>query len=301
MFKKITVVLSALLIVGAIWYLFIMPQDYIVRFQTKALPGTVNQIAKFWADQQNNAHFQEQKSLSDFTTTLIVNDTTLTLNWKITPMNDSISRVKVAISDNEHSLKNRILLPFTTTYFEKRSKRTVKDVYTLLKSHLSNFKTTIVGEEVIPEKYCVCVPLKGTQLGKVKGMMENYSRLSNFVAKNSIKPDGRPLIEVQDWNTKNDSITYNFCFPIIKTDSLPQDHDFVYKKVQKRKALKAIYNGNYLTSDRAWYALMHYAEKKGLKINEKPFEVFHTNPNMGGNELEWKAEIFMPIQDQKEE
>ncbi len=299
MFKKVALIVTALLVGGAIWYLFIMPQDYMVRFQTKALPGTVNQIVKFWAGQKSNAHFEGQNSLSDFTNTLITNDTTLSFNWQIAPMNDSVSQVKVYVTDNENSLKNRILIPFTSTDFENRSKSTVKEVYSLLKSHLSNFKTTIIGEAIIPEKYCACVSLKSTQLEKVKGMMGHYSRLSDFIAKNGIKPDGRPLVEVVKWNTQNDSIVYNFCFPVLKTDSLPTSKEFVYKQIKERKAIKAIYNGNYLTSDRAWYALVDYANKNAIEVSKEPFEVFHTNPNMGGNELEWKAEIFMPLKAQK--
>lgn len=301
MSKKIALVASALLVVGLIWYLFIMPQDYIVRFRTKASSGTVNQIVKFWSSQKGHANFQEQKSLSDFTSTIVLNDTTLSFNWKIAPLNDSISQVKVYVTDSENSLKNRILLPFSDTDFEKRSKSTVKEVYTLLKSHLSNFKTTIVGEAIIPKKYCACVPLKNTQLEKVKGMMNHYSQLSGFMAKNSIELDGRPLVEVEQWNTQNDSIAYNFCFPIIKTDSLPKAEGFVYKEIKERKAIKAVYNGNYLTSDRAWYALLDYADKNGIRVTKEPLEIFHTNPNMGGNELEWEAEIFMPIQAQKSE
>ncbi|MGS0526162.1 GyrI-like domain-containing protein [Zobellia nedashkovskayae] len=301
MTKKSVLVVSALLVVGLIWYLFIMPQDYVVRFRTKASSGTVNQIVKFWASQKGNANFQEQKSLSDFTNTIILNDTTLSFNWKIAPLNDSISQVKVYVTDSENSLKNRILLPFSDTDFEKRSKSTVKEVYSLLKSHLSNFKTTIIGEAVIPKKYCACIPLKNTQLEKVKGMMEHYSRLSGLMAKSSIELDGRPLVEVEQWNTRNDSIAYNFCFPIIKTDSLPQAEELIYKEIQERKAIKAVYNGNYLTSDRAWYALLDYADKNEIKVTKEPLEIFHTNPNMGGNELEWEAEIFMPIQVQKSE
>ncbi|MBT2159905.1 GyrI-like domain-containing protein [Zobellia barbeyronii] len=301
MSKKIALVASALLVVGLIWYLFIMPQDYIVRFRTKASSGTVNQIVKFWSSQKGHANFQEQKSLSDFTSTIVLNDTTLSFNWKIAPLNDSISQVKVYVTDSENSLKNRILLPFSDTDFEKRSKSTVKEVYTLLKSHLSNFKTTIIGEAIIPKKYCACVPLKNTQLEKVKGMMNHYSQLSGFMAKNSIELDGRPLVEVEQWNTQNDSIAYNFCFPIIKTDSLPKAEGFVYKEIKERKAIKAVYNGNYLTSDRAWYALLDYADKNGIRVTKEPLEIFHTNPNMGGNELEWEAEIFMPIQAQKSE
>ena len=74
------------------------------------------------------------------------------------------------------------------------------------------------------------------------------------------------------------------------------DHKIIkFKEVKGQKALKAIYNGNYITSDRTWYALVDEAKKRGLKISGNPIEVFHSNPNMGGDELLWKAEIYMPL------
>jgi len=44
------------------------------------------------------------------------------------------------------------------------------------------------------------------------------------------------------------------------------------------------------------YALIDYA-KNDIALTELPMEVFHSNPNMGGNELEWKAEIYMPLKE----
>ena len=94
---------------------------------------------------------------------------------------------------------------------------------------------------------------------------------------------------------ENDSIQYNFCFPIIKGDSLPTHELIKYKQYQSEKAIKAIYNGNYVTSDRAWYALLDYAERENIEVHKTPVEFFFNNPNYGGNELQWKAEIYMPI------
>ena len=98
---------------------------------------------------------------------------------------------------------------------------------------------------------------------------------------------------------EKDSINYNFCFPIIKSDSLPKHHLISYKQQESVKALKATYNGNYITSDRAWYALLEHAERNAIKVSETPIEVFYNNPNFGGDELQWNAEIFMPLIDQE--
>lgn len=295
--KKIGFSLGIVVIGSLLWYFFVKPHDYVVRFKTKASPGTVNQTLKFWIGQQKGAKFIAQKSLSNFDHRINFNDSTFFYNWKVVPENDSISIVKAYVTDSTHSLKNRLLIPFSETDFEKRTKNTVRDAMNLLLDHLETFKVTVEGEVEMPAKYCACVPLKSTQLRKVNGMMDYYSSLSNFMARNEIELDGRPMVEVENWNMGNDSIAYNFCFPIMKQDSLPQREGLIYKQIPSRKALRAIYNGNYLTSDRAWYGLLDYAKKNNIEVERKPLEVFHTNPNMGGNELDWKAEIFMPIKE----
>jgi effector-binding domain-containing protein len=71
--------------------------------------------------------------------------------------------------------------------------------------------------------------------------------------------------------------------------------EIIYKRIPTQRAIKAVYNGNYTTSDRAWYVLLDYAKKNNLEVTGLPLEVFYNNPNLGGDALNWKAEIFMPL------
>jgi effector-binding domain-containing protein len=105
------------------------------------------------------------------------------------------------------------------------------------------------------------------------------------------------MIVVNSWNREADSLDFNFCFPIVRSERLPEYPGISYKRIFSKKALKAVYNGNYITSDRAWYALLDYAHRNNIPVEETPVEVFYNNPNMGGNALTWKAEIFLPIKE----
>ena len=126
-------------------------------------------------------------------------------------------------------------------------------------------------------------------------MMRSFPFINSVLVQNGLELNGVPFIEVTQWNMEKDSIAYNFCYPIIQSDSLPFIKGISYQTFQGKKALKAIYNGNYITSDRAWYALLDYAEKNNIEVENKPVEFFFNNPNMGGNELRWKAEVFLPL------
>ena len=295
--KKIVWSLILLLLSALVWYLFLKPNDYQVTFKTKATTGTINQAIKLWAGDLENSKLLHQTDLQHFSHQLQFNDSIYTYEWNTKPLNDSTSQVKVLVTDFENSLANRIAIPFSETDFEKRTISTVKNLIETIKEHTESFKITITGIDEIPSKYCAYIPLKSTQRQKASKMMQNYPFLNSVLAQNNIKLDGRPFIQIENWDMKTDSITYNFCYPIIKPDILPQIKGIKYKQVQRKKAIKTIFNGNYIISDRAWYAMIDYAKKNNLTIEEKPFEVFHTNPNMGGDGLDWKTEIYMPLKD----
>ncbi|MBO0590732.1 GyrI-like domain-containing protein [Cellulophaga sp. E16_2] len=293
--KKIISILSIISIGGLIWYLFIKPYDYLVRFKTNTNVGVINQALKAWSNSYTDSKIQFSDNLNMLSQQIDLGEDTYTYEWIIEPTTDSTSFVKAYATDTKNSLINKLKIPFTETTIEKKVKENISEFNTYLIEHLKNFKVGTVVQEKLPSKYVAYVSIKTTQNKKVGGMMKNHPYLDNIMATNKIKPDGLPFIEVTYWNTKNDSIYYDFCYPIIKEDRLPYFKDIKYRRFEGGNMLKTEYNGNYITSDRAWYKLMNTAKSKNISVKKLPIEVFYTNPNFGGNELEWKAEIFMPI------
>ncbi len=283
-------------VLGALtWYLFIKPYDYLVTIKTNTFPGVVNQTIKLWSTIQDDSRILEQENLAEIKQQLSFNDSTHVYNWHIDRITDSTSKIKVYIKDVDHSFQNKITIPFANTDFEKRTKKTLLDFTEKLNEHIANFKVSVIGPSEFPSAYCIYIPIVSSQLQKANGMMKNYGLLTDFIVRNNIKPKGPPFIETTYWNIARDSITYNFCFPIIKSDSIPNHNLIEHKQFAGKKAIKAIYNGNYISSDRAWYALLDYARANNMDILKTPIEFFYNNPNMGGNELNWKAEVFIPL------
>lgn len=296
--KKVTLTIAILIVVGLSWYLFIKPQDYRINVKTKSRTGTINQTLKLWnGTLEGPASIEQMEGLAHLSQQITFADSTHQYEWYIEPVTDSTANIKVDVTDVNHSVLNKLQIPFADTDFEKRSRKTVKDFLEKLQEHQESIRITLADTEELASTYCACVESKSTQFEKASKMMESFPLLNSVLAQNNIQLNGVPLIEVTKWNIQTDSIAFNFCYPIIETDSLPKIKDIVYKTFVGKKALKAIYNGNYITSDRAWYALLDHAEKNNLEIEKTPVEFFFNNPNMGGNELRWKAEIFMPLKE----
>ena len=215
--------------------------------------------------------------------------------WQFKAINDSTSTVSVYIKDLDNSVMNRLKKPFQDIPIALQSSKTVTDFYEFLNEHLERIRVTFDGESELRSTYCAYVPLEGKQSDKAKGMMQNYNLLASVMGNNNVELNGPPFVEITHWDVEKDSIAYNFCFPIIRSDKLP-DHPIIkYKRIFAKKALKATYNGNYITSDRAWYTLMKKAKDLNQEVELTPIEYFFNNPNFGGDELKWQAEIFLPI------
>lgn len=284
-----------------VWYFFVKPSDYTVRFTVDTFPGAINQTLKLWDQSLNTvAKIKQDGDLYHLEQNIRFGDSIHRYRWAIHPLTDSTSKVVVNIKDKKHSFPNKIKVPFSDTDFEKRSRSTVRNFMENLLDHTKKFKVKIVGEDEIPTKYIAYVPIKATQSQKASGMMKNFNYLIGDLVEKGVGFDGFPMIEVTKWNQEDDSIHYNFGRPIIRSEKLPMETDIQYKRIFRKKALKAEYYGNYITSDRAWYALLDHAKRNGIEVETAPVEIFHNNPNTDGGELKWKAEVYMPIKTKDE-
>jgi effector-binding domain-containing protein len=280
-----------------IWYFFVKSHDYQVSFELKGLPGVINQCIKGWSNDLGNSRILNSENLGEVVQQITDSSGTNTYVWEIEAVNDSLSEVTVYVKDDTNSLRNKATIPFADTRFEKATRDRLRDFAEKFQKHRKTFKVHIDGVEELPETYTAYIEVTGKQMGKAFGMMQHYSYLTTAFSSHEVVLNGSPRVEVTYWDTRTDSLNFNFCFPVIQTDSLPEYPGIKYKYLPPKKSLKATFNGNYIDSDRAWYALIRHAEQNGMEVTGLPIEIFHNNPNMGGDELNWTAEIYIPIKE----
>lgn len=300
--KKIGLAGVAILLFTLLWHLFLKPYDARARWEVKAVPGTINQSLKAWdKDQQKEKGIEQGEDITELTQYLtIAEDSIHRYHWKLDQQTDSTTLLILEVTDENHSVSNRLKSLFSTTDLDRRTVANVKAFRSILKDHLGNTRVTLLGEDELGTTFYAYIPVASTQWEKAAMMMKHQPLLSQVLAENEVQLNGLPFIEVTKWNQENDSIYYNFCFPIVRSERLPIHPEIKYKRLFSKKVLKAEYNGNYITSDRAWYVLQNYAERNGLEYENTPIEFFYNNPNMGGDALNWKAEVFLPLKSEEE-
>ncbi|MBZ9778617.1 GyrI-like domain-containing protein [Psychroflexus sp. CAK8W] len=298
--KKIRYTLAGVFIIllaSLAWVAF-KPYHYAIQFQSKTLPGVINQTIKVWSINLKGSDVEESPSVNLIKQRIKTKNTTYFYNWELTQKSDSLTKVRVEVIDStQNNLLARLSNVFQKEKIKKTSVENVKALLEILNEHLEDHEVVIDEQTASPSVFCAYVPLKGIQPQKAKGMMLHYNLISDFILKHGIETNGNPMVEVYNWEMEKDSIHYNFCFPIIMKDSLPEDPLIKYKQIDSKNALKATYYGNYMSSDRAWYALQSYAENNSIDLENTPIEVFHNNPMQGGDDTKWKTEVYLPIKD----
>lgn len=300
--KKLVVVSISFLIVGVVWYLFIKKYDYEVSFKEKIAPSILFDAIKIWGDDLNKkADYQvntEKDTLfSEITQYISKKDSSYVLNWKINYLNDSLSSVKVYVSEKNNSLKNRLLIPFTEAPIEKYAVNTLTTFIKTFRNYQKTFKIQINGKDSIPNAFCACKSVSTSQKDKAAKMLLANLDIMTFIRKNDLDLKGKPYLQITSWDPDTEKISFDFCFPVNKTDSFIDSDSIFHKEIKSILALKVTYNGNYRYSDRTWNYLISYAQRNNIKIKKLPIEMFFNDPQQGGNELDWKAEIYMPIKE----
>ena len=284
-----------------LWYFFVKHGEYQVNFTTGTTPGDIIQTVRIWNRSLRDATILSVDSLKGLTQEIEKDGQKYIFEWSFKDADNSKTKTSIVISEPGHGFLNKLLVPFSEPPIEKTANKLSHDIYNVIKEHLEITDVEIVGMAEFESKFCVCTSLETDQSGKAYGMMKDYGLLTSFIADHGIEVSDKPIVDVTSWDHNEGSLTFDFCFPVVKTDSLPSSELVNYKTIQGFKAVKAVYKGNYITSDRAWYELQVYAQQHDLAIAGFPKEVFYNNPNLGVDEEKWRAEIFIPIKEKPTE
>jgi hypothetical protein len=293
--KRILLALSITVFCFLLYYLFIRPFEFEVNFKAKTLPGDLIETIRIWNRTLKSDEIIEVQSLIRLKQSIIRENRRYIYNWRFNVVHDSLTNVSIQISEPDKSIINKLLIPFTEQPIETDARDIANTFYKILKEHLDITSVKTTGETQLDSAFCVCRSLETNQIDKANGMMRDYGILTSFIDSHNLKTDGSPMVRVKEWDHEQGKLKFDFCFPIHRAELLPSSDSITYSSFKKLAVLKAEYRGNYITSDRAWYSLLRYAETNGYKVKTTPIEYFHNNPNLGMNEANWKADIYLPI------
>lgn len=298
--KKIIIGFTILFSGFLVWYFLIKESDYCISFKVNAATGTVFQGIQEWSSAQGLKDSEryvilEKRNFDFIKHEMTKKEVQMQYTWDITPINDSVTKINVGIKDLKHSWYNKVTAPFFNTEFKEEQIKKISDFKKGLSEHLKNFKVTIEGEGISEETSVAYISITSVLQEKARNMIANDAIITGFLFENQIKIKGRPYLEIVKWDLDKETIDFNYCFPVDKPTKNIANDVVKFKTLPAVKGLKATYYGNFRTSDRAWFALLDYAKKYNLKLENKVLEHFLSNPFNGGEELQWETKIIIPF------
>ena len=279
------------------YYLFLRSFEYEIKLNAATVSGDLIETIRMWNRSLDSTRIIEIDSFYRLKQSIVRKKREYVYDWHFNSVNDSLTVVNIQISEPARSLMNRILIPFTNQPIEIDALEISTTFYEILKEHLKITSVKVIGEAELDSSFCVCRSLATNQIDKANGMMKDYPILTSFIDFHKLILAGPPSVRIREWNHERGALKFDFCFPIKPGESLPITDSLIYKKFRGEKVIKAEYHGNYITSDRAWYELILYANKNGYKVTGLPIEYFYNNPNLGLSQDKWKAEVYLPVGD----
>lgn len=225
-------------------------------------------------------------------------DSIFNYDWNFYREDDATTKVDVKITDNNNWFAQKLQVPFSKNNFVKRSIQTVKNIGDEFVIETKKFKVHSLTDTLFEARYSIYLPLKSAVNRKASTMLYSIGDLMGYINENEIELQGDPYLEVTKWDEEAATMEYNFCFPIAKSDTLPASDLVFFKESPSFRAVKAEFNGNYAISNNAWYYLLEYADQNNLKVKNLPTEVYLDDPQSGGDAMNWKAHIYLPLMDE---
>ncbi|WP_405198990.1 GyrI-like domain-containing protein [Christiangramia sp. LLG6405-1] len=304
MIKKFITILLGVLLLSLVWFLFIKEYDYQFRFQANHSPAMVQQELKNIEsysifESEPTVLYQKTEGYDALKQTLQFGDQELELLWELENQADTVTGISVNVASGKN-IQNRltILNPFSESeYIDSLENSFLKFGKKLLKKQAS-YNVQVVDSIIYsPVLDCICKPAEGIRVeNKAMQMVRDITYLEDFQIANKLKLTGYPFVKIQSWNQEAGTIDYDFCFPVNLAQDIRPNTFIEFQQFPATTSLKAIYNGNYRSSDLAWHQLLSEAKNRDLKTSNLPLEIFWNNPKTGGEALSWKAEIFMPVE-----
>jgi effector-binding domain-containing protein len=227
-------------------------------------------------------------------------DSPVEFYWEFEKRNDSLTEVVLNVRSQENSLVNRldIINPFVKSNYIDSLKQNLLAFRHRLKNEQKAYRIQIADSLVIsPALDCICHISENIPVGgKAREMVATIDILEDYILRHKLKLTGNPFVKVIKWDREKNIIDFEFCFPVNLVQDIKPSGEVKFRQIPSTPALKAVFNGNYRLSHKAWFDLLYTAEEKNLKIQGLPLEVFFNNPNVESTPSPtWKAVIYLPV------
>lgn len=129
-------------------------------------------------------------------------------------------------------------------------------------------------------------------------MGQQFGSITKFMQENNIAFNGMPFTIYHDMNMEYGTVIMSNGMPVIEKIVITGDSDILCDYLPKMTVLKATLKGDYTNLGKAWEITMKHLAENGIEqSDQKPFEIYTTDPGDFPNPADWITEIYIPIKE----
>ena len=281
--KNITI----LLLGGTVlFYFFLIPFDYQVRFSTHNAPWLIYHLVEI--NQDNVQLIEEEENRLLFSARPKAKTAGYEYSWEV-QREEKRTYVQVKAIFTTHRWKEKISFLFGQSNHVKSILQDIRSFTTELGNTSKEYSWEPPVEGILPAADCLCTTIKARIEDKANQMNQTISLLSTYLPKGKKTP---PRLYITDLNLEQQKITFDFCFPLEKQiEQTIEDKSLFITFKPEINGEKIKFYGNYSQTHRGWYSYM--ADTPHLDRLKLPFaEVFYDSPFGGIEQSKWESETY---------
>jgi effector-binding domain-containing protein len=219
------------------------------------------------------------------------------VSWKLEPKEDGSTDVTWSISGKNLPFGFKLvstLMGGMEKLIGPNYERSLEKLDSITQEDMKRFEITINGITEYGGGYYLYKTTNANSQNISTKMGENFGAIMMFMGKNGIKQSGMPLTVYNDMSSAD--VIMSNGIPVKEKITLPEGSDVSINFIPNIKVLKTTLKGNYTNLSKAWEETMAYLVKNNLEQSEeKPFEIYTTDPGNYPNPADWVTEIYIPI------
>lgn len=287
--RKLKIGVIILTILTLIFYFYILPFDYKVSFKTQHSPwGTYHFMENNFDIEEllisNDNHFEFKIKLTE------EESKQYDLEWEAKALNSEITQLTIYAKFKKDRFEEKIKLILKKSPYVNRILGNITNLRSKLQNEINNYSYGSIQKDTLNEILCLCTKIDS----KIKNKANEMNRSIDYLA--SYLPPGRkeyPLLYINALNFKKQTISFDFCFPILEEKPVVIDNSdvFIAKKPSILGFSQTFY-GNYSRTHQGWFKAIQRLGFLNEKIEFPILEIFYDSPFSGADDTKWKSNLY---------
>lgn len=270
-------------------YFTLLPFDYKITFKSTNAPWLFYHIIQL--NQQEVTLIKQGENELAFESKP-KEDSNYRLVWNMQSLENEETSVEVEVHFTQNRISEKMKILLGQSHAVNQTLDELKKLTDGLVTESSQYRWDTLQEDQIGSASCLCKSIESKISEKANQMNKNIDGIARYLPIGKKDP---PRLYINDMDLEEQTIQFDFCFPLPKKYELPELKDetlFVTEQPAIKGYAQAFF-GNFSQSHRGWFKAIQKLEIVEKQIQFPAVEVFYDSPFSFSPENKWKSILYL--------